>query len=346
MELHRSETFRLDVDISIPAHTTVALLGPNGAGKSTAVSSIAGLRAIDFGRISLNDRVLDDPDSDVFVAAEERNIGVVFQNYLLFPHLSTLENVAFGLRSRGVAREEAVSRSRVWLSRVGLDGHEKRRPADLSGGEAQRVALARALVTEPELLLLDEPLSALDVATRASTRHVLIQHLEAFEGPRMVITHDPAEAFLLADEILVIERGRITQSGTADDIRLRPLTPYVADLAGANLLRGSAEHGLVDVDGHRLRVADELVEGAVLVTIPPTAVAVHTTRPTGSPRNTWATTVAAVERLGPRVRLRTGPPLSLTVELTTAASEELGLVSGSEIWVAVKATEIGIQPNI
>lgn len=343
--LRRSASLEIDVDLSIPPRATVALLGPNGAGKSTIVAAIAGLLEIDSGRIALDGRVLDEPASDVFIGAEHRNIGVVFQDYLLFPHLTTLENVAFGLRSRGTPRDDALNRSLDWLRRVGLDGMEERRPDDLSGGEAQRVALARALVSEPDLLLLDEPLSALDVAARSSTRHLLQQHLEAFEGPRLMITHDPTEAFLLADEIHVIESGRITQSGTADDLRLRPLTPYAADLAGANFLRGRAVEGVVEVGEHRLRVAREDVAGPVLVTIAPTAVAVHTTRPTGSPRNTWATTVAAVERLGPRVRLRTDGPLQLTVELTAAATDELGLVPGKEIWVAVKATEIGIQTD-
>jgi molybdate transport system ATP-binding protein len=343
--LRRSDDLEIDIDLSIPPGATAALLGPNGAGKSTFVATVAGLLPIDSGRVALDERVLDDPDSGVFVAAEKRNIGVVFQDYLLFPHLSAIENVAFGLRSRGVARGEALDLSRKWLARMGLETMRERKPKDLSGGEAQRVALARALVGAPDVLLLDEPLSALDVAARSSMRHLLQEHLEAFAGPRLLITHDPTEAFLLADDIHVMESGKTTQSGAANDIRLRPATPYVADLAGANFARGLAENGVVDVDGHRLFVADDEVEGPVLVTIPPTAVAVHTTRPTGSPRNTWETRVAIVERLGGRVRLRTEGPLQLTVELTAAATDELGLDPGKEIWLAVKATEIGLQPD-
>ena len=341
----RSAGFRLDIGLSIPPGETAALLGPNGAGKSSAVAAIAGLLPIDSGRIDLAGATLDDPEEGAFVPAEQRRVGVVFQEYLLFPHLSAIENVAFGLRSRGLARSEALARSERWMARLGLAGLEGHEPESLSGGQAQRVALARALVIEPDLLLLDEPLSALDVTTRAELRHTLADHLAEFEGPRLLITHDPTEAFLLADRIHVIEDGAITQSGTAGDILIRPQTRYAADLAGSNLIEGTARSGEVEIGDHRLRVADEVPDGPVLVTIHPNAVSIHSRRPEGSPRNTWATTVELVESLGPRVRLRTGPPLPLTVELTPSARDELGLAPGSEIWVAVKATEIGVQED-
>lgn len=341
--VRRPDGFSLDVELSIAPGETVSLLGPNGAGKSTAVSAIAGLLPIDSGSVVLRDEVLDAPEDDVFVPTELRRIGVVFQEYLLFPHLSAVENVAFGLRSRGVAREEAVSRSREWMARMGLEGLEGRKPDDLSGGQAQRVALARALVIEPDLLLLDEPLSALDVTTRIEMRHALTEHLGAFAGPRLLITHDPTEAFLLADRIDIIEDGTITQRGTADEIRLRPRTSFAADLAGSNLLLGEAHGGVVEVGGHRLHVADEIVDGPVLVTVQPSAISVHSERPEGSPRNTWLTTVERIEALGSRVRLRTGSPLPLTIELTGASTEELRLHEGSRAWVALKATEIDVE---
>ncbi len=290
--------------------------------------------------------MLDAPAAGVFVPAEERRIGVVFQDYLLFPHLTVLENVSFGLRSRRVSRHEAASRAHEWLGRLGLGGLETRKPGDLSGGQAQRVALARALVTEPELLLLDEPLAALDVTTRTELRHTLEEHLGAFAGPRLLITHDPTEAFLLADEIHVIEDGSITQAGTADDIRLRPRTRYAADLAGSNLVTGVAHGGAVDTGTVTLHIADGELDGPVLVTIHPHAISVHPHRPVGSQRNSWPTTVERVERLGSRVRLRTGPPLPLTIEVTESATEELGLEPGTRIWVAFKATEIGLEPEV
>lgn len=344
--VRRPAGFHLDVSLSISPGETVALLGPNGAGKSTAVAAISGLIPLESGRITLYGTVLDDPEKGVFVAPEDRRVGVVFQDYLLFPHLTTLENVAFGLRSRGVAREEAVARAGDLLSRLGLTGLERRRPGSLSGGQAQRVALARALVTGPDLLLLDEPLAALDVTTRTELRHTLKDHVGVFAGPRLLITHDPTEAFLLADRIDIIEGGSITQTGTADEIRLQPRTRYAADLAGSNLIEGNSVGGLVDVDGHPIHLADEVADGPVLLTIHPHAVSVHTRQPEGSPRNTWSTSVERLEELGARVRLRTGLPLRLTAELTEAAREELGLMPGSRIWVAIKATEIGVQSDI
>lgn len=343
--VHRPGGFEMDVPLSISRGETVALLGPNGAGKSTAVAALAGLIPIDAGHITLHGAVLDDPEEGVFVAAENRRIGVVFQDYLLFPHLSTLENVAFGLRSRGLARHEAMTRSGDVMARLGLEGLEQRRPSDLSGGQAQRVALARALVTEPDLLLLDEPLSALDVTTRTELRHTLAEHLSVFEGPRLFITHDPTEAFLLADRIDIMEEGVITQTGTADEIRLQPGTRYAADLAGSNLIAGTSVDGVVDVGGHPVHLADEVADGPVLLTVHPHAVSVHTSQPGGSPRNSWSTSVERIEQLGARVRLRTGPPLPLTVELTEAARQELELEPGSRVWVAIKATEIGVQSD-
>jgi molybdate transport system ATP-binding protein len=207
------------------------------------------------------------------------------------------------------------------------------------------VALARTLATEPDLLLLDEPLTALDVTTRSEVRAILAEHLRAFEGPRLVISHDPAEAFLLADDIHILEGGQVTQSGPPEDIRLRPRTRYAADLGGTNLVRGRAREGNIDTGGHVLHIADRELEGPVLATLPPAAISVHLARPEGSFRNSWRTTIVRLERIGPRVRLLTGAPLSVTVEVTTEAHDELSLTPGSDIWLALKATEIVVQPD-
>jgi molybdate transport system ATP-binding protein len=343
--IQRSASFRLDLAIAIAPGQTVALLGPNGAGKSTTVAAIAGLLPIHEGRIELGGCVLDDPERNRFVPADARGIGVVFQDYLLFPHLTVLENVAFGLRSRRVRRDDAWSRAREWIDRVGLSDFEERRPAALSGGQAQRVALARALATEPDLLLLDEPLAALDVTTRNELRTTLAGHLSAFAGPRLLITHDPMEAFLLADEIHIIEGGTVTQTGSADEIRLRPRTRYAADLAGSNLVSGTAAGGRVDTGTHTLHIADREISGAVLLNIHPTAISIHLDEPAGSPRNAWSTAVERIERLGDRVRLRVGSPQPLTAEITSEATAALHLEPGAAVWVAVKATEIVVLPG-
>lgn len=339
----RSEGFTLEASLMIPRGRTLALLGPNGAGKSTAVAAVAGLIPLTSGRIRLYDRLLDDPEAGVFVPPEDRRIGVVFQDYLLFPHLTVADNVGFGLRSRGSDRSETADRVDHWLRRLDLSGLAHRRPRDLSGGQAQRVALARALASEPDLLLLDEPLAALDVTTRSEMRHVLSDHLRAFPGPRLLITHDPMEAFLLADEIALLESGSVTQAGSAEDIRLRPRSRYAADLVGSNLLVGHADDGVVLVDGHVLHIADTGIHGTVLATIDPRAVSVHRHRPEGSPRNVWETVVGRVEPRGDRVRIQLAEPLPIVAEVTPGAARELELDRGRVVWVSIKATEIGLE---
>jgi molybdate transport system ATP-binding protein len=221
----------LDLDVTIDAGDgeVVALVGPNGAGKTTLLRCVAGLQGIDAGRIAVDGRVLDDPAAGVWVAPAERGLGVVFQDHLLFPRLSARDNVAFGLRAHGMAKAEARARAGEWLARVGLADHAASRPRALSGGQAQRVALARALAIEPRVLLLDEPLAALDVQARVQVRDELARHLATFPGARLLVTHDLTDA-ALADRVVVVEAGRVTQVGTADDLRAAPATPYVKDL--------------------------------------------------------------------------------------------------------------------
>lgn len=345
LTVSQSDSFTLNAPMAIDAGKTVALLGPNGAGKSTAVQVLAGLLPLQDGWITLNGRVLDDPEASIFVHAQDRRVGVVFQDYVLFPNMSVYDNVGFSLAARGLPKSEIRNSVHSWLERLGLADQDRSKPSDLSGGQAQRVALARALIAEPDLLLLDEPLAALDVTTRAELRHVLADHLAAFPGPRLLITHDPTEAFLLADEIHVIEAGVITQTGSPDEIRLRPRTSYIADLAGSNLVAGTAADGVVALESHRLHVADSSATGAVLATIHPRAISVHRKKPEGSPRNSWQTTVVRVEHFGDRVRLRTGDPLPLTAEITPAAVSALGIAAGGVIWISIKATEIGIEAD-
>jgi molybdate transport system ATP-binding protein len=342
--------FTLDVDIVVEAGTTTALLGPNGAGKSSAIAAIAGLDlAGTLGEetlIGLGSRVLTDASNSVFVPPEARRIGVVFQDHRLFEHLSVLDNVAFALRSAGASRSESRRRAIPWIALLGLENFAARRPSELSGGQAQRVAIARALASDPDLLLLDEPLAALDVTTRSEVRRVLREQVESFAGPRLLVTHDPSDAFLLADRLYIVEDGRVTQSGSPDEIRRTPATPYVAALSGTNLFAGSASAGSVILTEHDhvLTIADTTLAGPVLVNVHPTAISLHIERPSGSQRNTWLATVDLVEPMGDTVRVTLSGPVPIAVDVTPGAVTSLNLVRGSAVWAAAKATELHASP--
>jgi molybdate transport system ATP-binding protein len=334
----------LDVELTATSGETVAILGPNGSGKSTLLRCLAGLLPIDAGRVELDGAPLDDPQRDVFARPERRPVAVVFQEYLLFPHLSALENVAFGLRARGAARERARATAHDWLQRVGLADHAHHRPRTLSGGQAQRVALARALATDPRLLLLDEPLAALDAGTRGEVRRDLRRHLATFGGIRLLVTHDPVDAYALADRVVILEGGRIVQSGTLADVTAQPRSAYIAELVGVNLLAGTGHDAVITVaSGGRIIPADT-VEGPTFVLIQPHAVALYRTPPDGSPRNVWASTVADVDRHAERVRVRLAGEVPLVAEITPAALASLHLRPGDHIWATVKATEITTYP--
>lgn len=345
--VRRGDAFTLDVELHLEPGETTVLLGPNGAGKSTTVDAIAGLAPLDHGRLRVGRRVLDDPAADVFVPAAERCIGVVFQQYLLFEHLDVIDNVSFGLRCQGIKRPEARRRVAPWLEALDLADLATRAPRELSGGQAQRVALARALAAEPDVLLLDEPLAALDVDSRRRLRRVIADHVSTFAGPRLVITHDPTDAFALADRIVIVEAGRVTQAGDPDAIRRRPATPYAAAVAGTNRLTGVLDDGTVTVGPHRhrLRVASTATDGAVAVTIEPRAVALYPDQPHGSPRNTWATVVEDLDERGPITRVTLGAPLPLSADITTDSARALALRPGVPIWATVKATEIDVAAD-
>jgi len=337
---------RLDLRVGLTAQAgeVVAVLGPNGAGKTTLLRALAGLVAVDSGRIVLDGVTLDDPVTETFVPPELRSIGVVFQDYLLFETMSVLENVAFGLRARGAGRTEARRQATQWLERVGLSDRAADRPGVLSGGQAQRVALARALATSPRLLLLDEPLAALDAGARGEVRRDLRRHLASFEGARVLVTHDPVDALTLADRVVIVEQGRVVQAGTLAEVSSRPRSRYVADLVGVNLWRGAgADGGIELVSGGRLVAADH-VQGDLFAMVAPAAVALHREAPHGSPRNVWAGTIDAVDLAGDRVRVTVAGTPRIVAEVTQAAVAELGLRPGDPVWVSVKATEVTAYP--
>ena len=340
----RRDGFELDLGLEAAAGEVVALLGPNGAGKTTALRALAGLTALTRGRVAIDGAVIEDTATGRRTPTERRPIGMLFQDYLLFPHLSALDNVAFGLRCHGRPKAAARAEAARWLDRVGLGAQASARPAALSGGQAQRVALARALAPEPRLLLLDEPLAALDANTRLDVRTRLRHHLADFDGATLIVTHDPLDAMILADRLAVIEHGRLAQTGPPAEVARRPRTEYIARLVGLNLYRGAAA-------GHRVRLAGgagittaEAYDGPVFVAFPPSAVALYRTRPDGTPRNLWPVRVAGVESRGDYVRVDLGGPLDVAADITPAALADLALTAGSEVWAAVKATETHAYP--
>ena len=349
MSLHARLTvqrgpFTLDVGLHADPGEVVAVLGPNGAGKSTLLRALAGLIALHGGHVQLDGQVLEDTGSTRRLPPQQRRVGVVFQDYRLFPHLSARENIAFGLRSTGTPRAEARAQADDWLARLGLTGLETRRPGELSGGQAQRVALARALCPHPRLLLLDEPLAALDVSTRNEVQAQLHAQLTTFTGPTLLVTHEPLEAIALADRLVIVEHGRVVQDGPPGEVARRPATPYIARLVGLNLLRGTATAGVLDIDGGgRLTTGHAGLTGAALAVVRPSAVLLHSSEPgPSSARNVWPGRMTSLEALGDRVRLTIAGRPTLLADVTTQAVADLRLSPGDPVWVSVKATDIDL----
>jgi molybdate transport system ATP-binding protein len=343
--LVRRDGFALRMRLSCAAGSTVAVVGPNGAGKSTMVDALAGLVPLTEGSIVLDGAHIED------LPAERRPVGVCFQSDLLFPRLSALENVAFPLRARGTGRSGAIARARDALGRLAPWIDPTVKPGRLSGGERQRVALARALISEPRLLLLDEPLANVDVSGRAEIRGLLADVARRFAGVVVLVAHDPIDALTLADHVVVLERGEVTQGGTPDEVRRSPRSAYAADLVGVNLFEG-ALHPLDDgaatlrtEDGDLTVAPAQPVPHATpaLATLRPVDVSLHTSRPGGSPRNVMhgAITEITVDGDRARVRVATSPPL--IAELTSGSVARLGLSVGNDVWASFKAVEVSLQ---
>ncbi|MGK5734282.1 ABC transporter ATP-binding protein, partial [Streptomyces sp. URMC 124] len=358
--------------LTAPPGTTIAVVGPNGAGKTTLLRALLGLT----DRANATPLHLGDKDASA-EPPHKRNISWVPQEISLFPHLTALANTAYGLRAQGVPKAEAYRQARHWLNRLDVGTLAHRRPASLSGGQAQRVALARALAARPRLLLLDEPLAALDQSARSAVRHTLRTHLADFPGVCLIVTHDPVEAVSLADHVLVLEDGATVQYATPTELTRHPRSPWVARMLGRNAWPGkaTAEGTVVLDDGASLTTADRpepptgvspepptgaraeptaglpgpttgLAEPTTgLAVAPPEAVSLHTTRPTpGSPRNTWQGTIREITAHGGRLRVLVAGEPDVVAEITPAAAAELGLAEGTPVWVSVKATEITFVP--
>lgn len=343
----------IHVEVEAADGETVALLGPNGSGKSTVVACLAGVEDIDDGWISFDHATWIDARTGRSTRREERSIGVVFQDAVLFPHLSAIENAAFPLRARHVAKAAARERARALLGRLSFPaGRMDAQPKNLSGGEAQRVALARALIHEPRLLLLDEPTSSLDVRSRSEIRPLLRSILDGFAGVRILVTHDPVEALTLAHRIMVLEAGRVTQSGTPEQLRNAPRTSYVADLVGVNLFAGRLEPldagaGSVVTPTGSVVVPwpndlPRVPLGDVLAVLRPSDVVLHTARPEGSARNVVAGRVAEIAIEGERARVRVAGTPPVVAEITLGSIDRLALREGNTVWASFKAVEVAL----
>lgn len=328
------------VELIAEAGEVVGLIGPNGAGKSTTLRALAGLLPVDEGTITVGGVLWS--SRDTHVPANERSVGFVFQDHLLFPHLSVLDNVAFGPRSVGVHRKQARARATDWLDRLSISELAQRRPRELSGGQAQRVAIARALARDPAMLLLDEPTASLDASGAMALRTQLREHLRAFEGVSIVVTHTALDAMVMTDRLVVLDQGEIVQGGTPAEVAARPRTQHVAALVGLNLVRGKASDGVIQLDAGTAVVAGEPISGPAFAAFSPGAVSLFGERPAGSPRNVWHGRVTSVSPHGDAVRVQVDAAVPLLADITPAALATLDLRPGSPIWASVKATEVSI----
>jgi ABC-type sulfate/molybdate transport systems ATPase subunit len=325
--------FTLRAALTADPGEVVAVVGPNGAGKSTLLRALAGLTAA-TGRMRLGDADLQE------LPAHRRGVGWVPQDGALFPHLTAQDNVAFGLGGRR-SRAEA----RHWLDVVGLPEHANRRPGRLSGGQAQKVALARALARQPRLLLLDEPMAALDATARTESRRTLRRHLASYDGVTLLVTHDPVDAATLATRVVALENGLVIQDAAPAEVARAPRSPWLATWMGVNAFRGRMSGGTVMLEsGGQLTVAEPVArsETEVLAVVAAHAVTIHRSQPGGSARNTWPVVVRDFAASGSRVRVSCAGPPDVVAEVTPAAVADLGLGEGVSGWVSVKATEVTV----
>jgi molybdopterin-binding protein len=332
---HSLRSFRLSLELEL-GRETLALVGPSGAGKSSVLRAIVGLLRLESGSVRLGASTWFDSRTGIDLPPERRSVGLVFQEYALFPHLDVRRNVAFGGRARV---DELLERFRI----SHLAGA---RPGDLSGGERQRVALARALARDPAVLLLDEPLSALDAHTRGVVRGELAELLGELRLPTLLVTHDFEDAAALAERVGVIVEGRILQLGAAAELLAAPADGFVASFTGANLLHGTARpsaDGLTEVllDAGGSAFSTDQAEGRVGLAVYPWEVGLARTEPTDSAVNHVRGDVRSLVTLGNRVRVRVGP---LTAEVTAASAERLALAEGKPVVASFKATATRLVP--
>ncbi|MBT8215685.1 MAG: ABC transporter ATP-binding protein [Acidimicrobiia bacterium] len=331
----RRSGFELDMSFQVGEDEILGVVGPNGSGKTSLLRIVAGLDPAMQGCVLLDETRWADTGAGIWLPAERRSVGYVPQGSLLFPHMTALDNVGFGMTEP----EKALA----WLERLGISELAGARPAELSGGQAQLVALARAQARSPDVLLLDEPLASIDIANRASIRRIVRRELQSGRQHRIFVTHDPLEAVALADRILVVADGRVSQIGTVEDLRRHPRSRYVAELLGLNLFAGTARGGVIALADGAVLVAAETPDGPAFATVHPRAVSLYTSRPSGSPRNIWRAPVTAIERSLERVRIEVGGSVPIVAEVTPEGAR--GFREGDEVWVAIKASEVQAYPR-
>jgi molybdate transport system ATP-binding protein len=344
---HRLSRLELAVELRA-GRETIGLVGPSGAGKSSVLRALAGLLRPDRGRIAVEGRTLLDTSRGIDVPPEVRRIGLMFQEGALFPHLSVFRNVAYGMRGR-LPRQEVGARVNSLLRRFGIDSLARARPMAISGGERRRVALARAVAADPAVLLLDEPLAALDPATKADVAGELAGHLDALGLPTILVSHDVAEVVGLADRIAVMEEGRVVQVGTAADLVQAPASPFVAAFTGVNYFAGTAvRRGSVTevrIDGAAL-VSTDHAEGPVGAVVPPWDVSLSARRPEGSALNALEGPVARMAAVGNRVRVTLASHPPVVAEITEESARRLEVAPGIRLVATWKATGTRLVPAL
>jgi molybdate transport system ATP-binding protein len=348
---HQLGEFQLELTLDAEPGRTLVLVGESGSGKSTLLRLLAGLERPVAGRIDVSGAVWCDVAKGRWIPAFERPVGYVSQDYALFPHLSVAENVGFGLRAVGRPAREVRRRTAAILERFGLSALADRRPTQLSGGQQQRVALARALALDPSVLLLDEPLSALDVQTRDSVRAELKRLLSGLSCITVFVTHAPMEALHFGDRIAVLEGGRIAQVGDRMTLLREPRSRYIATLLGLNLLpgtvtgRGAGEELHLTTPRGEVTVMQQVVGDSLFVVVRPDQVMLSVEPPMGSARNVFAGVVEEIlpePPFGERVRVVLGPAPAFVAEVSAAAAQALGLKPGTPVHASFKATSIGV----
>jgi len=338
-------SFSLEASLSVAAGETMALVGPTGCGKTTCLMIIAGILAPDWGRVMLGDRALCDMEKGIWCPPHKRNIGVVFQDYALFPHMTAFDNVAYGLKAKGVRGDTLRKKALAALEMVGIPELAHRKPPQLSGGEKQRLALARAAAVDSPVLLLDEPISALDPHTRDSVRRELKSLISSLGKTTIVVTHDPVDAFTLGQKICVLEGGRVQQIGDSMGLLLYPKTPFVARFMGTNFFSGrvvdARTDGLTEISVNVATVfTADRAEGEVAVSFLPSEVTLSLSRPDGSSLNVFQGTVEDVVNLGDRVRVSIRSDVPIVAEISHRSFAHLGISEGQNVFASFKATAV------